>query len=244
MELIKVKDYEEMTEKLLEIFVEQLKNKPDSVLSFTTGATPKGLLERLAEEINNGLDVSESVFCNLDEYVCGKEKVCSVYHFMNSCLYDKIDKKPKEMLMFNGEAANQEEELKRYEKLMEKYPRNIQLLGLGSNAHIGANEPGTPFDSKMFVADSLESTIEATKNLFHMTMEEVPTQMYTLGFKEIMAADRVILAAAGKSKAEAVKKVIQGEITEDIPASKLKEHPNFIFIIDEEAASLLYEDDK
>lgn len=239
MELIQVKDYEEMTEKLMDIFVGQIESKPDSVLSFTTGATPKGLLEGLAERINHGLDVTKCIFCNLDEYVCTKDKVCSVYHFMNSSLYDKIQQKPKEMLMFNGEAKNQEEELKRYGALMEKYPRDIQLLGLGSNGHIGANEPGTPFDSKMFVADSWESTIEATKKLFQMSDEDVPTQMYTMGFTEIMAAETVILAASGKGKAEAVKRVVQGEITEDVPASKLKDHPNFIFIIDEEAASLL-----
>ena len=63
MKLIRVKDYEAMTEELLAIFVEQIKEKPDSVLSFTTGGTPKGLLERLAEEINSGLDVSDCIFC-------------------------------------------------------------------------------------------------------------------------------------------------------------------------------------
>ena len=80
MKLIKVKNYEEMTEVLLKLFVEQIEKKPDSVLSFTTGYTPEGLLDRLAERINQGLDVSRCIFCNLDEYVGKKDGVYSVYH--------------------------------------------------------------------------------------------------------------------------------------------------------------------
>lgn len=83
MKLIQVKDYEEMTKSLLTIFTEQIQKKPDSVLSFTTGGTPRGLLEGLAEEINRGLDVSQCVFCNLDEYIGKKSEIYSVYHFMN-----------------------------------------------------------------------------------------------------------------------------------------------------------------
>lgn len=239
MKLIRVKDYEAMTEELLAIFVEQIKDKPDSVLSFTTGGTPKGLLERLAEEINSGLDVSDCIFCNLDEYVGKKSGAYSVYHFMNSHLYDRIKNKPKEIHMMDAEADDKEKELARYKRILNKYPRDIQLLGLGTNGHIGANEPGTPFDSTLFVADSYDSTIEATKNLFNLTYEETPTQMFTMGFKEIMEAECVVLAASGASKAEAVKKVIEGDIIEEVPASYLKKHENFIFIIDEAAASLL-----
>lgn len=239
MELIKVKDYKEMTDRLVDIFVGQIKRKPDSVLSFTTGATPRGLLEKLAEKIQEGLDVTDCIFCNLDEYVCTRDKICSVYHFMNSYLYDRIDRKPKEMLMFNGEAEDREAELARYKALMDRYPRDIQLLGLGSNGHIGANEPGTSFDSAMFVADSEESTIEATRQLFGMTKEDVPTQMYTMGFREIMQARCVVLAASGAGKAQAVKQLVEGPVTRSVPASRLKEHPDFILIVDEEAASLL-----
>lgn len=89
---------------------------------------------------------------------------------------------------------------------MQRHERDIQFLGLGTNGHIGANEPGTPFDSKLFIADSCISTMEATKKLFQLKDSEVPSQMYTMGFQEIMAAKCVILAASGISKAEAVKK--------------------------------------
>ena len=122
---------------------------------------------------------------------------------------------------------------------MEKYPRDLQLLGLGTNGHIGANEPGTPFDSSVFVSDSRESTIEATQKLFGLTREEAPERMYTMGFREIMQAKQVVLAASGISKAEAVKKLLEGEITEEVPATCLRRHENCILIVDQEAASYL-----
>lgn len=239
MKLIKVKNYDEMTNEILKVFVEQVNNKKDSVLSFTTGATPEKFLLDFAKEINNGLDVSSCIFFNLDEYVGKKSGKYSVYSFMNTHLYDLIENKPKEIHMLNAEAEDKKAEIERYSNLLKKYPRDLQLLGLGTNGHIGANEPGTPFNSTLFVADSHESTILATKNLFNLTYEETPKQMFTMGFKEILEANCIVLAASGVKKAEAVKKIIEGEITENVPASILKTHKNFIFIIDEEAASLL-----
>lgn len=139
----------------------------------------------------------------------------------------------------DAEAEDLEKELARYAEVLEKYPRDIQLLGLGTNGHIGANEPGTSFDSTLFVADSCESTIQSTRELFHLTREETPTRMFTMGFKEIMSAGCVVLAASGTSKALAVKKMLEDGITEQVPASYLKNHHNAILIIDEDAASLL-----
>lgn len=241
MVIIRVKDYDEMTDCLTGIFVEQIRKKPDSVLSFTTGGTPRGLLEALAVRIQEGLDVRGCTFCNLDEYVGKTSAVYSVCHFMYEYLYNRIDaeRMPGHIYMMNAEAVDQEAELERYAHILDMYPRDIQLLGLGTNGHIGANEPGTPFDSGLFVADSCQSTIEATSALFHLTMDETPTRMFTMGFKEIMAAKRVILAASGASKANAVKKIVEGGITEAVPASYLKNHPDFLLIIDEAAASKL-----
>lgn len=241
MKLLKVKDYNEMTDILLEYFSNQVKRKSDSVLSFTTGATTKRFLTGFADIINAGLDIRDCTFLNLDEYVGEREMPYSVYSFMHTYLYNRIDRKPKNIFGLDAQAPDQDEELKRYEFILQRYKRDIQLLGLGTNGHIGANEPGTSFDSKLFVADSCISTKEATKKLFHLKDNEVPSQMYTMGFREIMAADCIILAASGTSKAEAVKKVVEGDVTEDVPASILKKHGNSIFIIDEAAGSLLKE---
>lgn len=239
MKIIKVKDYVEMSEELNKIFVEQIKEKKDSVLSFTTGGTPYGMAQLFAEEINNGLDISNTIMMNLDEYVGPADGKYTVRKWMNDNIYGKIKNQPKEIHLINSDAKNKAEEIERYKAILDKYPRDVQMLGLGVNGHIGANEPGTPFTSELFVADSQESTIKATMNLFDLKAEEAPTQMYTMGFKEIMAAKCVVLAASGKAKAEAVKNTIEGEISEMVPASYLRNHDNFIFIIDEDAASLL-----
>jgi glucosamine-6-phosphate deaminase len=239
MNLIRVKNYNAMTNCLLDIFVKQIKAKPDSVLSFTTGATPKGLLESLAKEVNKGLDIGRCTFCNLDEYVGKRSGIYSVCSFMNRYFYDVVKQQPKNIFMLNAEAEDKTAEIKKYAQILAQHPRDIQLLGLGTNGHIGANEPGTSFDSTLFVADSHESTIKATQNLFNLKYEETPRQMFTMGFKEIMAAKCVILAASGKSKAEAAKKVVEGNVSKEVPASYLKTHKNFTFIIDEDAASLL-----
>lgn len=131
---------------------------------------------------------------------------------------------------------DQEAELERYAALLDAYPRDIQLLGLGTNGHIGANEPGTPWDSSLFVADSCASTIEATRKLFNLTEDKTPTQMFTMGFTEIMAAKCVILAVSGSAKAEAVKKILEEQVRLDVPATILWTHPNSILIIDKAAA--------
>lgn len=239
MQIILVKDYQEMSQELNKQFIDQIKLKPESVLGFTTGGTPKGMAKHFAQEINNGLDVSEVTIVNLDEYVCEPEtSVFSVYNWMMTHVFEPIHQDFKAFHILKGN-ANKQEELTRFKKVLEDNPRDIQMLGLGTNAHIGANEPGTPFDQELFVADSHESTIQAVINLFGISKEEAPTQMFTMGFKEIMEAKKVVLAASGKSKAQAVKAILEEEIDVSIPASILKTHHNFVFIIDDEAASLL-----
>ncbi|MBM6615260.1 6-phosphogluconolactonase [Desemzia sp. RIT804] len=142
-------------------------------------------------------------------------------------------------MTINGETDNPDQEIERYKKLLSENRRNLQILGLGTNGHIGANEPGTPFDSTMFLAKHEDSTIKSTMKEYGITREESPTEMFTLGFSEILDADKVVLLVSGAHKAKAVKDFIEGEITRECPVTALREHHNVIAIIDEEAASLL-----
>ncbi|MDY0394533.1 6-phosphogluconolactonase [Virgibacillus halophilus] len=141
--------------------------------------------------------------------------------------------------MIDGAAQDTDKEIARYKEILDQYPRDIQLLGLGTNGHIGANEPGTPFDSTMFLAQHDESTIQSTMKEYGIGREEAPTEMLTLGFTEILAAKQVILLVSGKHKAEAVKALLEGEITPDCPATALRNSDHTVVIIDEDAASLL-----
>ena len=239
MEVIYVKDYDEMSKKGFEIIKEVIETKESPVVSLNTGGTPKGLYQHLVEAINQGLDISETTILSLDEYIGPKDGVYTVRNYMHNRLFDLIDQQPKDVFLMDGAAEDTDEEIKRYKDILANYPRDIQLLGLGTNAHLGANEPGTPFDTTMFLAQHHDSTIQSTMKEYGITREEAPTEMLTLGLKEIAEAEKVLLLVSGKHKAQAVKDLVEGEITPDCPASVLRNNKNAIVIVDEEAASLL-----
>ncbi len=137
----------------------------------------------------------------------------------------------------HGSANDLNSEVERYENLIDKEgPMDIQILGIGENGHIGFNEPGTSFDSLTSVVDLTESTIEANSRYFE-TKEEVPKQAISMGIQSILKAKRIILLAFGPKKAEAIQKLLSGEITTDLPASALYNHPNVEIIVDNSAYS-------
>lgn len=244
MKTIFVRNYEEMSEKGYEIIKDVIETKEQPVISMTTGGSPRGLFTLLVEGVNNGLDISNTVMMNLDEYIGPKNAVYTVNTFMYENFYNKINTQPKEIFLINGEADNKEEEINRYKEVLNAYPRDVQVLGLGTNGHIGANEPGTPFDSTIFLAEHDDSTIESTMREYNIERDEAPTEMITLGFTEILEAEKVILLVSGKRKSEAVKNLLEGEVSTDCPATALRDKDNVIVIIDEEAASLLDEKTK
>ncbi len=119
-------------------------------------------------------------------------------------------------------------------------PIDIQLLGIGSNGHIGFNEPGTSFDAVTHKVDLKQSTIEDNARLFFDgKIDDVPKQAISMGIKNIMNAKSILILAFGKGKAEAVKGMIEGPVTTDLPASVLQNHDDVTVIIDKDAASLL-----
>ncbi len=136
--------------------------------------------------------------------------------------------------------GNVEEEAQKYNEMLAQNPLDIQLLGIGSNGHIGFNEPGTAFDSVTHVVDLKQSTIEDNARLFFDgKIDDVPRQAVSMGIANIMQAKKVLLLAFGEGKAEAVKGMVEGPKTVDLPASALQDHPDCVLIIDEDAAKLL-----
>lgn len=240
MDKVFVENYDQMSEEGFKQIKEVIETVEQPVLSINTGGTPRGLYKKLVEAVNNGLDITETTFFVLDEYVGPKDAIYTVRTYLKENFLNLIDTQPKAIYFMDGSAENLEEEITRYKELIAEYSIDLQLLGLGTNGHIGANEPGTAFDAEMFLADHTDSTIESTMKEYGITdRAEAPDQMITLGFKEILDADKVLLLVSGKHKAEATKELLEGEVTEDNPASILKEHKNFTVIIDEDAASLI-----
>lgn len=243
MNIIKTKDYAELSQVAFQVIKKTLEKYGEPSINTTTGASYDGTFELLVEAINSGnLKVSHSIITNLDEYVAPKEAKYSVYNYMHQNFYDLIKEHPKYIGLIDGSVEDVDKEIARYKEVLNKYPRDLQIVGLGVNAHLAANEPGTSFNSRLFLADSDDSTIESTMQYHNLTPEEAPSQMITMGLADIMEAKHILVASSGVRKAQAVKDTLEGPITEDCPASILRNHPNVTFIMDEAAASLLTKD--
>lgn len=239
MKIYFVKDYEELSQKAFEIIESVILDKEYPVISLNTGGTPRQLFKNFVKAIQNDLDITRTTLLTLDEYVGPSDAVYSVQRYFKENLTDQIEDKFYHIDLIHGDANNQDEEIKRYQKILQKYPRDIQLLGLGTNGHIGANEPGTPFNSTMFVSKHTKETIESTKKEYKLSDEETPNEMFTLGFQEILQAKNILLLVSGRHKAKAVKTFLEDNISENCPVSYLRNYDNVTVIIDEDAASLL-----
>lgn len=241
MKVIICKNKEEGSAKACEIMTGIVKNNPKAILGLATGSTPVQLYADMVEDHKkNGTSYKEVQTYNLDEYFGLDQSHPQSYHyFMCQHLFNHIDIDMNNVHVPKGK-GNIEEEVAAYNKLLKENPLDIQLLGIGSNGHIGFNEPGTPFDSVTHKVDLKQSTIEDNARLFfNGKIEDVPTQAVSMGISNIMDAKKILLLAFGKNKAEAVKGMIEGPQTVDLPASALQNHPDCILIVDEEAASLL-----
>nr|WP_073294673.1 glucosamine-6-phosphate deaminase [Atopostipes suicloacalis] len=232
MEVVVVKDAQEGGKKAFE-YVKQSLEEGMKVMGLATGSTPETLYTELR---NSDLDFSNVTAINLDEYIgLPGDHDQSYSYFMNENLFKA---KPfKETHIPNG-LASEEEETARYNKVIEDHPIDLQILGIGTNAHVGFNEPGSSFDSLTRKVELTEETIEANKRFFE-SADDVPRYAYSMGLASIMSADKIMLLAYGENKAEAVANAVNGPVTEEVPASILQKHKDVVFIVDEAAASKL-----
>ena len=240
MKVIICKDALEVSKEAFKVMKEVISSTTNPVLGLATGSSPIPLYERLIEDHNeNHTDYTNVTTFNLDEYVgLPKEHVESYYSFMHKNLFNGIEI-PEENVHLPSGLGNLEENCKHYEELLSKVKVDVQLLGIGSNGHIGFNEPGTAFDSKTHIVTLKESTRKDNARFFDCLGEEVPTEAITMGIGTIMNAKKILLIATGENKANAVEGMINGPITEDMPASILQNHPDVVVIVDEKAASKL-----
>lgn len=240
MRIIVTKDYEELSIKAARVMLEVVKRNPYAVLGLATGTTPLGLYAyMIADHEKNGTSYAHIRTVNLDEYKgLASTHPQSYAYFMRKKLFDGLDINPENTNIENGMTEDEEKECARYDELLEQLPRDIQLLGLGSNGHIAFNEPGTPFGSGTHVVTLAESTVRDNARLFD-DISEVPRKAFTMGIKQIMQTKKILILASGANKADAVCKMVKEEVTEAVPASVLQLHPDCILIADQEAASKL-----
>lgn len=234
MEIIKVKDQFEGGKVAFDLIQKEMAEGNIKTLGLATGSTPETLYQEI---VASDLDFSGMNSVNLDEYVGLEASNDQSYDFfMRKHLFDA---KPfKHNYLPDGMAKDGVAECARYDQIIAEHPIDIQILGIGENAHIGFNEPGSSFEGTTSEVELTESTIEANSRNF-AKKEDVPTKAYSMGIKSILQAKKIILLAYGPKKAQAILDTVEGKMTEEVPASALQSHSDVIIIVDEAAAALL-----
>ena len=238
MNIIVVKDYNEMSYQAAQLIAEQITNKRKSVLGLATGSTPECMYKELINlNQEDKVDFSEVITFNLDEYYgLPPEHPQSYYFFMWNNFFKHVNIKKENIHLLNGISENIDKECAQYEALIKKSGGiDLQVLGIGNNGHIGFNEPDISLNTKTHLVNLTAKTIRANSRFFN-TAQEVPKQAITMGIGTIMRARKIILLANGKRKARVIEKTINSPITTKVPATVLQLHNDVTIIVDQEAA--------
>lgn len=221
--------------------IELIKDRPHAILGLATGSTMEPVYQRFCcDAKEQALDVSKLISFNLDEYIgLSAEHPQSYHYFMNEHLFNHLNFAKQKTFVPDGKPEDVEAHCRQYsQKIVDCGGIDLQLLGIGSNGHIGFNEPGTPFDSRTHVVELSEQT-RVDNGRFFDSMDEMPSRAVTIGLQDIMDAHKVFLIATGDNKAQVMLDLYESEVDERMPASVLKKHHNTLFIVDKKAAALL-----
>jgi glucosamine-6-phosphate deaminase len=219
-----------------------LAEKPDLVLGLPTGRTPIRLYHELGVLHARGeADFSRATTFNLDEFFgIAPEHPGSYRAFMQAHLFSRVNVPPERIHVLNGIAADPAAECARYERAIAAAGGiDLQLLGIGTNGHIGFNEPARELAGETHRVVLKPSTRRSNAVLFggaDDSLENVPREALSMGMATILRARRIILIATGKSKAACVERAVHGPITTRMPASFLQLHREVEVVLDEAAA--------
>ncbi|GMQ58877.1 glucosamine-6-phosphate deaminase [Vallitalea sediminicola] len=241
MRIIVTGTYEEMSKKAATLVASQVNLKPNSILGLATGGTPVGMYKELVKMYQDDeVDFSTVKTFNLDEYYpIDKTNDQSYYYYMKDNLFNHVNISEECINIPNGQANDIEEECYEYDKnIYNSGGIDLQVLGIGTNGHIGFNEPDLTFESGTHKVTLDDETIKANSRFFD-SIDEVPTEAISMGMKTIMQSKKIVLLANGEAKAKIIEKMLFGEISPNVPASILQLHPHVIVILDKEAAKYI-----
>ena len=241
MEVLVFPNAQSLARKSADLVESQIKAFPDSVIGLATGSTPLGLYQELIQRHNEyGLSFKNVKTFNLDEYVGIPGNHPQSYRtFMDDNLFNKIDIEKANTQVPDGMAENPLEVGPAYEKMIQEAGGiDLQVLGVGTDGHIGFNEPTSSLGSITRVKTLTQQTIEDNSRFFEPD-EFQPKLAITMGIKTILDARRILLLAHGENKADAVRDMVEGPLSAFCPASALQLHQRTTILIDEPAASKL-----
>jgi glucosamine-6-phosphate deaminase len=242
MQVSVFKDERTLARTLAAHIAQSLAEKPDLVLGLPTGRTPIRLYHELgAMHAKGQIDFARATTFNLDEFLGIPSSHPGSYRsFMQEHLFSRVNLSPERINIPNGAAADPAAECERYERaIAEAGGIDLQLLGIGTNGHIGFNEPARELAAMTHRVVLKASTRHSNAGLFGGDESQVPKEALSVGMATIMHARGIVLMATGKSKARCIQRVVDGPITTKLPASFLQLHRHVELMLDESAASAL-----
>ncbi|RBO90303.1 glucosamine-6-phosphate deaminase [Nocardia puris] len=221
--------------------VENYVRKGPATLGLATGSSPLGSYRELARRHReDGLDFARCRAFLLDEYVgLPKSHSQSYYSVIRSEFVDHVNLDPAQVFSPDGEAADIAAEGRRYDAaIAEAGGVDVQLLGIGTDGHIGFNEPGSALTSRTRVKTLTAQTRRDNARFFDGP-DEVPHHVLTQGLGTISEARHLVMIAFGAGKADAIAAAAEGPLSAFCPASVMQLHRHVTVVIDEAAASKL-----
>ncbi len=234
------KDARTLAGALADTLADALAEQPDLVLGLPTGRTPVLLYAELAARAAAGrIDLTRVTTFNLDEFLgVAPSDPASYRQFMETHLFRHVGIDPCRINFLNGAAHDVAAECQRYEDaIVAAGGIGLQVLGIGSNGHIGFNEPGSALAARTHRVTLKPETRRANAGLFGGDLSRVPTEALSMGMATILHASRLVLIATGGGKADCVHQMIEGPLTTMLPASFLQVHRDVLVMLDEPAAA-------
>lgn len=232
--------YELMSDAAADLIIDIVTNKPDAVLCFATGNTPLLTYQLLVEKaVSQHTDFIKCFCIGLDEWLgVAEDNSGSCHYILQKQIFQPLGITKNQVHLFNGTADDPENECEKMNKIIEvRGGIDCMLVGIGTNGHIGFNEPGVDVSRKAHIAALYETTIVSGQDYFNEPT--IIGKGITLGMAQVMQARTLLLLASGKNKAAILQQAIRGAISNEVPASYIQQHENALILVDKEAAATL-----
>ncbi|WP_308633902.1 6-phosphogluconolactonase [Paenibacillus silvisoli] len=239
MELIVLDNYEELSAEAANIVKALIRHKPDATLGLTTGNSPIGLYRELVRS-HYSSDISLErvrIFC-LEEYLgVQPDDRRSLFGWLNDLIIAPCAVPGSQVYRLKGEDPEPQISCEQFERAIKDAGGfDLVVEGIGTNAHIGFNEPGSSEHSRTRIVSLNESTINYN---FQYWNSAVPSYGMTAGISTLLSSKHILLLASGQNKAESLARALTGKISPDVPASYLQRSRRLTVVADRDAASQL-----
>lgn len=238
MKIVISENYAELSEKATNDLLQIVKDKQAPVVCTASGDSPAGMYKVLVDKVSrNEANINGWYFLGLDEWggMNGDNEGSCRWH-LNNQLFGPLQPPADHIVFFDGK-GDLEKECERIETFIGQHDIDVSIVGLGMNGHIGMNEPGTPVSSRTHISELDPLTAQVGQKYFK-TATELKNGI-TLGIATLLESKHIFLIVSGSKKAAIVKEVLEGPVSEDVPATLFLNHANLTIYLDKEAAQLI-----